>query len=193
MKIIFDLDGVICNSQAVMMRKLSEQTGKEFTIDSWKEESPSYFGEYTPVLVEIFKADDLYTDPDCEVYEPVVRLIKELDELGCSVEVHSRCADIGVQTRKRSLMNRAGLNRIGLVAHYGKSDKSECDCDILVDDQVGVLLQSKAKEKVSIRKPWNTKYKSESGLYIADTYDELHDYVLNLAKSYGISGRRRVR
>lgn len=154
MKIVFDFDGVICKSQEVMMKLLSDRTGDTYTLDDWytynfKESFPKCYG----ILGEIFK-EDIYSDNECEMLEGIDVVMHDLKKRGHDVVVYSACANSDVMFGKKLWMSRHGIGNIELYPIYN-GDKSGVHCDVMIEDCLDNLDKSDATMKIIVNKPWN--------------------------------------
>ena len=165
MKVVFDFDGVVCKSQEVMMRLLSERTGEHYTIDDWytydyKESFPDCYG----ILGEIFK-EDIYGNEDCLANEGVVELIHLIEKSGHYVEIVSACANSEVAQSNKRWLVRNGLGNTKFIPVYN-GNKDNVECDVMIEDCMSNIENSIAENKIIISKPWNMFIEVE-GVYRA--------------------------
>lgn len=151
MKIIFDFDGVICQSQKLWVKKLNEMTGKHYTLNDWDVYNAENFGEDRDLLYETIRNTDL---SEALPYSWTLRTIAQLQQYSDHiVQVCSRCANEKVFTAKKEFLDKNKI-RVSFTPLFD-FDKDVLPCDILIEDNFEVLNRALAKYKVLVSQPWN--------------------------------------
>lgn len=182
MRIVFDFDGVICSSQEEMIARLNEKTGKNYTINDWKYYSyKESFGDDAEKMASTFE-EEIYIGSNCKEYPGAINAIHYAKEKGHDVSIVSECANEEVFNRKVKFCKLHGLNDIKIYGVY-TGNKAELNCDMLVEDCVETLIESKAQYKILVTKPWNKEVDvTDKQIHRVDTDDELFEAIRQLVK-----------
>lgn len=166
-KIILDCDDVLypCNQKAVEL--LNEEKGTKFTIDHiWK------WGIMDSDLDErlkFFKDPSFIRElPPCEGARRFIRALSRMGEIFVATSVAPACAGERVTSILKYFPEIPPENiLIG-------SRKDMLHGDILLDDAMHNIVNSRIQYPVLFRQPWNRR---ESGALAVSTYDEFLSFV----------------
>ena len=166
-KIILDCDDVLypCNQKAVEL--LNEEKGTKFTIDHiWK------WGIMDSDLDErlkFFKDPSFIRElPPCEGARRFIRALSRMGEIFVATSVAPACAGERVTSILKYFPEIPPENiLIG-------SRKDMLHGDILLDDAMHNIANSRIQYPVLFRQPWNRR---ESGALAVSTYDEFLSFV----------------
>lgn len=186
MKLVFDFDGIVCDSQSEMIRRLNMKTGKQYGLKDWSTYNCNkcFNAEDAKTLIEIFK-EDIYEGPLCRPYTGTIKAMQLASKLGHEVVICTDCANEEVYRSKLKHSSDWGIDNISIIPIYdGK--KHEIQCDILIEDCFETLEQSNATYKIMIEKPWNCKLNSEE-IIVAKDDKELFEYVEALIRTSGLN------
>lgn len=186
MKLVFDFDGIICDSQSEMIRRLNMKTGKHYSLKDWSiyNCNKCFPPEDAKSLIEIFK-EDVYDGPLCRPYTGTIKAMQLASKLGHEVMICTDCANEEVYRCKLKHSSDWGIDDIPIIPIYD-GNKHEIECDALIEDCFETLEKNNAAYKVMLEKPWNCQL-SDAGIITVRDDKELFEYVEALIRTSGLN------
>lgn len=174
MKIVFDFDGVICDSQSEMIRILNERANGHYKLEDW---SVYNYNKCFPTddcghFKDIFR-ENIYGDKTPYYAGALFAIYCALDN-GHDVKIMSDCADENVYRYKKQYLKSIGLSDILFEPVYN-GNKNTALCDMLVEDCFENLKNSSAKYKLLVNKPWNCNLNDAGIIRVKNDIDLLNN------------------
>lgn len=159
MTFMFDLDGVLCTSQEEMVHRLSERTGKKYTINDWViYDYKKSFGDDARKMRAIMK-ENVYTGERCVTNKTLVDKIQSLVNKGHTVIICSYCYNEESAEWKWEFLSKYVDTRKVIYKPVFKDVKHKLKCDVIIEDCMDTLLKMSRAEftgtMLLVSKPWN--------------------------------------
>ena len=176
-----DIDDLLMECTSYAIRLANEKYKFDPPMTIYEKEAWGPLGTRIDTIYDYFKDPEFYrTQPVYEGAKEFVRKLSQMTEVYVSTATPPEFMGI----RAQRIMEE--FPEISEDHIYMGSSKDKIQVDILFDDGMHNVMNSRAKYPILMRRPWNQE---ATGMMAVNNYDEFLKLVETIAESYSVSSK----